>query len=62
MPVFVNLIATIIKPQILPSSAVRKEDSLNAALGQLDKKVLENHAILLYIEKRFFKHIYALFN
>ena len=38
MPVFVNLIATIIKPQILPSSAVRKEDSLNAALGQLDKK------------------------
>ena len=37
MPVFVNLIAVIIKPQILPCSAIRKKDSLNVVLGQFYK-------------------------
>ena len=37
MPVFVSLIARIMKPQILPGNAVRKGDSLNVVLGQFIK-------------------------
>ena len=53
MPVFANLIARIMKTPSLPSSAIRKEDSLNAVLGQFDKKVSENYAIFFLIKKDF---------